>query len=121
MTSTDPTMLPAEFGDLDRFVPGWTFDNEKARNQFRVSRSLAELDDFYNTVFPRMDALCEYIDQFSLDAMPRPVARLLQLGLMLMEVVPAVEVYRQPDVPNAFAFERFNIISPIDPVTIIDN
>lgn len=121
VTTPDSSMLPAGFADLERFVPAWTFDNEKARNQFRVSQSMADLEDFYNSVFPRMDALCECIDQFTLDAMPRPAARLLQLGLMLMEVVPAVEVYRQADVPNAFAFERFHIISPADPVTIIDN
>ena len=48
-----------------------------------------------------MDALCEYIDQSTLEAMPRPAERLLRLRLMLMEVVPAVEVYRQPDVPNS--------------------
>lgn len=91
------------------------------RNAFRVTRPLAELDDFYNTVFPRMDALCNYIDQYPLDGLPRPAARLLRLGQMLMEVVPAVEVYRQPDVPGSIAFERFNIISPPDQIRVLDH
>lgn len=119
MTAT-VSMLPPEFADLERFAADWTLPSERARNQFRVQRTMAELEDYYQTIFPRMDALCEYIDQYSLDAMPRPAGRLLQLGLMLMEVVPAVEVYRAPDVPNAIAYDRLRIISPNDPVKILD-
>lgn len=119
MTSATP-LLPAEFADLEQFAAEWTLDSERARNAFRVSRPLAELDAFYAAVFPRLDAICEYVDRYPLTAMPRSAARLLELALMLMEVVPAVEVYRQPDVPNAFAFERFHVISPKDPITIVD-
>lgn len=119
--STQDAILPREFADLERFVPAWTLDNEKARNAFRVSRSMRELEEFYNAVFPRMDALCDYIDRHALDAMPLPAARLLQLGLMLMEVVPAVEVYRLPDVPNAIDFHRFEILTPKDPVRILEH
>ncbi len=115
------SMLPADFADLERFAAEWAMDSEQARNKFRVAQSLADLEDFYNAVFPRMDALCAYIDQYPIDAMPRPAARLLQLGLMLMEVVPAVEVYRQPDVPNAIDFARFKILSPNDPIKVTDN
>ncbi len=115
------SMLPPEFVDLERFAADWALPSERARNQFRVQRSLPELEDYYQTIFPRMDALCDYIDQFSLDAMPRPAARLLQLGLMLMEVVPAVEIYRAPDVPNAIVHDRLRILSPNDPVKILDN
>ena len=120
MTS-DASLLPQEFADLERFASDWVFAQEKDRNAFRVARSMDELDDFYATVFPRMDALCEYIDQFQLDAMPPPAARLLRLGQMLMEVIPATEVYREPDVPNSLEFERFHIISPDDPITVMDN
>ena len=118
---SDGPLLPAEFSDLERFAENWALDTERERNAFRVQQSIESLDDYYQTVFPRMDALCNYIDQYSLDAMPPDAARLLRLGQMLMEVVPAAEVYRQPDVPNAFEFERFNIISPDDPVKVINN
>ncbi len=119
--STTLSMLPTEFADLERFAAEWALPSERARNQFRVQRPMAELEDYYQTVFPRMNALCDYIDQYTIDAMPRPAARLLQLGLMLMEVVPAVEVYRAPDVPNSIAHARLRIISPSDPVKILDN
>lgn len=114
-------LLPEEFSDLERFATDWVLDTEKERNAFRVQQPIEALDDYYETVFPRMDKLCEYIDQFSLDAMPPDAGRLLRLGQMLMEVVPAAEVYRQPDVPNSFEFGRFHIISPDDPLKIMDN
>jgi len=121
MMTVDAALLPGEFSDLERFADAWVLETEKERNVFRVNQTIADLDDFYQTIFPRMDALCDYIDQFSLDAMPPPAARLLRLGQMLMEVVPAVEVYRQPDVPNSFEFERFHIISPDDPMKVMEN
>ena len=120
MTS-DAILLPPEFSDLERFAENWVHETEKARNVFRVAQRIEDLDDYYTTIFPRMDALCDYIDQFSLEAMPPQAARLLRLGQMLMEVVPAVEVYRQPDVPNAFEFERFHIISPDDPIKVMES
>ena len=114
-------LLPSNFADLERFAERWALETERDRNAFRVQQSIEALDDYYQTVFPRMDAICDYIDQFSLDAMPPDAARLLRLGQMLMEVVPAAEVYRQPDVPNSFEFERFHIISPDDPIHVIEN
>ena len=119
--STAATLLPDAFADLERFAADWVHETESERNAFRVRQSIEDLDDFYQAIFPRMDDLCVYIDQFSLDAMPVDAARLLRLGQMLMEVVPAAEVYRAPDVPNSFEFERFHIISPDDPVTIREN
>jgi hypothetical protein len=119
--SKDPTLLPDNFADLERFAPNWIHETEKQRNSFRVQQTIEDLDDFYQTIFPTMDALCDYIDQFSLDAMPPDAARLLRLGQMLMEVVPSAEVYRQPDVPNSFEFDRFHIISPDDPVRVLEN
>ena len=120
MVATE-SLLPEEFADLERFAGKWVHETERTRNTFRVNQSMEDLEDYYQTVFPRMDALCDYIDQISLDAMPPPAARLLRLGQMLMEVVPAVEVYQQPDVPNSFEFERFDIISPDDPVTVSEH
>ncbi|MEM7541353.1 MAG: hypothetical protein AAF384_07160 [Pseudomonadota bacterium] len=117
----DAALLPDEFAALERFVPDWVLDTEHERNAFRVKQKQEDLVDFYQTIFPMMDALCQYIDQFPLNAMPKPAAALLRLGQMLMEVVPAVEVYQQPDVPNAFEFERFHIITPRDPIKVLEN
>ncbi|NNL84349.1 MAG: hypothetical protein HKP27_01790 [Myxococcales bacterium] len=112
--------LPEQFYELERFVPEWVVDSEADRYRFRVSRTIEELDSFYAAVFPRLDDLANYIDQYPLDAMPREAVLLLRLGQMLMEISPAVGVYRQPDVPNSTPFERFTVISPLEPIHIAD-
>ena len=112
--------LPPEFSELERFCPTWIIAGERDRYRFRVGRPLAELEDFYHAVFPRLDELSEYIDRFSVAAMSPQAVHLLRLGQMLMEVSPAVLVYRQPDVPNSISFERFHVISPDDGIGAAD-
>ena len=115
------SLLPSEFADLEPYAADWVLPTEAQRNAFRIRRSMEELDAFHNAVFPRLDALCDYIDQFPLDAMPAPAARLLRLGQMVMEIMPATMVYRQPDVPNSVAPEEMRIISPDDPIRIVED
>lgn len=110
--------LPAEFSDLERFCPTWLHATERERYSFRVEQSIESIDAFYQAVFPRLDELAEAIDRYPLDAMSQEAVNLLRLGQMLMEVSPAVIVYRQPDVPNSTPFERFRVISPDSPIQI---
>ena len=118
---SDPaTHLPAEFEELERFCPEWLIDSEQDRYTFRVNRTIEELDAFYEAVFPRLDDIADYIDRYTLDAMSQEAVHLLRLGQMVMEVSPAVIVYRQPDVPNATPFERFRVISPDAPIQIVE-
>ncbi len=118
--SQSGSLLPSEFSDLEPYAADWVIATEAERNAFRIQRTMDELDAFHNAVFPRLDDLCEYIDQFPLDAMPAPAARLLRLGQMVMEIMPATMVYREPDVPNSVPPEEMHIISPEDPIRIVE-
>lgn len=111
-------VLPEGFGELEPYAAEWAIATERERNQFRVKRGIDELQEFYDRVFARIDDITAHVDQFSLDDMPADSARLLWLSLMLMEVCPAVEAYRLPDVPNAFDFDRFHIFTPPPPVRV---
>ena len=102
--------LPEDFADLERFVPEWVYDTERARNAFRVAQSMADLNDFYIIMMPRMEAIASCLDGWPLDALPQPAARLLELALMAMEVAPAIEYYNAPDVPDSVAFDKFEIL-----------
>lgn len=102
--------LPEDFADLERFVPAWVHDTERGRNAFRVAQSMADLNDFYAIMMPRMEAIASRLDSWPLDALPRSAARLLELALMAMEVAPAIEYYNAPDVPDSVAFEKFEIL-----------
>ena len=76
------------------------------------------MQELYDAVLPRLDAISDHIDQYSLDDIPIEAARLLWLANMFMEVTPSVEVYGTPDVPNSIAFEKFFVISPDHPITV---
>ncbi len=106
---TSKRTLPKGFEDLAGFVPEWTYASEGERNAFRVARSLADLQSFYDATMPRLEEISSYLNNYPLTAMPRDCANLLELALMTMEVAPAVEYYHNPDVPNAVAYEKYRI------------
>jgi hypothetical protein len=62
-----------------------------------------ELQDFYDTAFPRMEAALDFLDQYPLDALPEDATRLLWLYAALVTVSFPVEVWRQPRVPDSGA------------------
>lgn len=102
--------LPSGFADLERFVPDWTHDSEAARNRKRLGSTMAQLTEYYDALLARMDAIAAHLDAYPLDNLPQPERNLLRLALMFMEVAPATELFHQPDVPEGFTLERFEIL-----------
>ncbi len=100
-------MLPAQFADLEPFVADWSLAEERARNHKRLSSSMEELRTFYDAIFPRMETILAYLQQFPSDMMPEKVRRLFFLTLSLAEIAPAVELFGQPGVIDGFASARF--------------
>lgn len=104
--------LPAGFEDLECFSPGWALDTELQRNTKRISSNMDEITEFYKVMLARMKAVTTHLDQHPIDSLPPAEAKLLTLALMFMEVSPAVELFNQPTVPDAFPMERFEILQP---------
>jgi hypothetical protein len=114
------TILPSGFEDLSRYLPQWLHATEIDRNRFRVARALPELQDFYDTMMPRLEDIANFLNDFPLDALPRECANLLELALMAMEVAPATEYYNSPDVPNAVEHEKFRIFPLRNNYAVVD-
>ena len=113
MTQTKMTQtLPAGFDDLERYVAGWSLDSELLRNRKRISSTMEEITEFYKALIARMSEITKHLDQHPVDQLPPAETRLLNLALMFMEVSPAVELFHQPTVPDAFPMERFEILQP---------
>lgn len=89
-------LLPSEFADLEPFAPTWCRATEAERWERRMASSMDELLAFYDAAFPRLEAAVEHCDQFSLDAVPPEIERLLQLVYSLVLVSMAVEIFGQP-------------------------
>ena len=93
-------MLPAEFSDLEPFVRDWCLDSEPERYAKRLASSMDELQAFYDAIFPRAEAAMVHLEKFPLDALPEDAHRLLKLLYSLIIVSFAVEIWRQPYIPD---------------------
>ena len=94
------SLLPAEFADLEPFAE-WAVPTERARYQKRLSKTMDELQAFYDAAFARLDAGASYLEQYDVDDMPDEAKRLVWLFCSLVTVSFPVEVWRQPKVPDS--------------------
>ena len=99
-------VLPGSFHDLEPFV-AWALATETERTYKRQTSEMAEIQAFYDALFPRMPEVIGYLNDFALDAMPEAATRLMYLTLSLAEIAPAVENFGQPREPDTFDPFRF--------------
>jgi hypothetical protein len=95
-------VLPAAFADLEPYAD-WAVPTEGARYAKRLASTMDELQAFYDTAFPRLEAAMAYLDGVELDSMPEDAKRLLWLLCSLVTVSFPVEVWHQPRVPDSGA------------------
>ena len=55
-----------------------------------------KIQAFYDVIFPQMEAVVAYLNQFPLNQLPEVTQQLYYLTLSLVEVTSAVELYHQP-------------------------
>lgn len=63
------SILPDQFSDLEVFVADWA-ETFKERYGQRMASTQAELQVFFDAVYPRMDELVGYLDQYPLGELP---------------------------------------------------
>jgi hypothetical protein len=110
-TPPAPPTLPADFADLEAYAD-WALPTERERYGKRLASTMDELQDFYDTAFPRMEAALDFLDQYPLDAMPEDATRLLWLYAGLVTASFPVEVWRQPRVPDSGASSFDAVFEP---------
>jgi hypothetical protein len=94
--------LPSEFSDLERFSD-WCLATEPERYTKRLASSMTEMQDLYDTCFPRLEDAIAYMDKFPLDELPDDARALMHLMQSLVMVSFPVEVWKQPRVPDSGA------------------
>jgi hypothetical protein len=105
--------LPAEFSDLERWVPGWCFDGEPERYAKRLASTMDEIQAFYDAVMPRAEAAIRYLEKFPLNDLPENASQLLKLLYSLVVMSFPVEIWRQPRIPDT-SLAQFELkIEPI--------
>jgi hypothetical protein len=94
--------LPSEFSDLERFSD-WCLATEPERYAKRLASSMAEMQDLYDTCFPRLEDAIAYLDKFPLAELPDDARALMHLMQSLVMVSFPVEVWKQARVPDSGA------------------
>ena len=95
-------LLPPEFSRLEHLVPEWAIEDGQERYVKRVNSSMAEIQAFYDEVFPLAEEAVAYIDTFDYsEQLPDDVANLRNLLYSLITVSLAVELWKQPRVKHS--------------------
>jgi hypothetical protein len=94
-------MLPAEFAECEPFAAKWCIPTEAARYDVRLNSTIAEMQEFYDAMYPRVRDAMAHLDKFSLHDLPEPELNLLHLVYSLIMVSLPVEVWHQPKVIDA--------------------
>lgn len=96
--------LPESFSQLEHLVPEWAIEDGNERYAKRVNSTMAEIQAFYDEVFPFADEAVAYVDKFDYaEPLPDDVANLRNLLYSLITVSLAVELWKQPRVKHSAA------------------
>jgi hypothetical protein len=107
------TLLPSAFGELEEFAQTWCLPTEAERWNQRMSSSLAEMREFYDAFFPRLEEAIEYCDKFPLDDVPEDALNLLHLIYSLVMVAMAVEIFGQPRPTDSADAVLDRVVEPV--------
>jgi hypothetical protein len=100
-------VLPPQFADLEGIAAPWALPSYNDRYAKRLASTMDELQAFYDAISPRAEEMIGYCDQFDINDPPADARGLLNVLYSLVTVSFAVEVWKQPRVPDtgATAFE----------------
>ena len=93
--------LPSAFAELEPYAEIWCLPTETERWNRRLATSMADMREFYDAFFPRLEDAIDYCDKYSLDDMPDDAINLLHLIYSLVMVAMAVEIFKQPKPTDA--------------------
>jgi hypothetical protein len=93
--------LPAPFEDLRRFVRKWDHPGTNQRYAMRLASTIDELQDFHDALLPRIESIRQHLDAKPFDAYSEADLRLARLVFAWVPVAEAVEVFKQPRVPQS--------------------
>jgi hypothetical protein len=94
-------ILPEQFAELQRFVAKWDKPGTAERYAVRLASTMEELQDFHDALLPRMAAIRAYLDGKSFDAYSDADRCIGRLAFAWISAAEAVEVFRQPRVPDS--------------------
>ncbi|MDG2029097.1 MAG: hypothetical protein P8J50_18530 [Acidimicrobiales bacterium] len=99
------SLLPSDFADLEVFAD-WILPTEDERYAKRLGSTMAEMQSFYDTAFPRLEAIMAHAETVPIgDAavVSDEDRNLAYLAFSLVTASFPVEAWKQPHVPDSGA------------------
>jgi hypothetical protein len=96
-------LLPEGFAELEPYAEDWALPTRGERYAMRLSKSIDELDEFYDAIAPHAERAVAYLDALDLGDLPDDAARLLHLLYSMILVSYPVNVFKQPRIPDSGA------------------
>ncbi|MFJ9707217.1 hypothetical protein [Streptomyces sp. NPDC101234] len=109
--TTTPS-LPEGFAELEPYVEDWARATRQERYEMRLSKTMKELDAFYDAIAPRAEEAITHLNGLALDNLPDTELRLLRLLYSLVLVSYAVNVFEQPRIPDSGAAFFDTLVEP---------
>jgi hypothetical protein len=110
---TSEAQLPAEFADLEPFAKDWALAREDDRYTRRLTSTMAELQAFYGAVAPQAEKAIAYLNQFDLEDLSDQAQNLLRVMYSFITVSFAVDIFKQPRIPDSGATFLYAVIEPV--------
>lgn len=106
-------LLPPEFADLEPFAAEWAvLPTLEDRLQKRLNTPMAELQAFYDAVFPRAEAAIAYLDPLPVNDLSDQARHLMKLLYSLSVVGVATDVFQSQKDPTSGETWVFEIDEP---------
>ena len=102
-TTADSTTLPDGFSELEGFVADWAKPTRQERYDVRLSKTIDELAEFYDAIAARAEDAIIHLNRLDLGRLPDDATRLLQLLYSMILASYAVNVFKQPTIPDSGA------------------
>ena len=100
--SCDETLvLPEPFAELVPFVERWCNTTMSDQYAARLNSSIEEMQPFYDAVKERIGAIRAYLDGIDFEDYTEADATLGCLAISWVPVAEAIEVFKQPRVPDS--------------------
>ncbi|ABW12680.1 conserved hypothetical protein [Parafrankia sp. EAN1pec] len=103
MTTTVDTSLPERFRALEPWVADWNLATRVERYEKRLSKTIDELQDFYDAIAPLAEEAIAYLDTRDVNALSDEDTRLLRLLYSMIMVSYPVNIFKQPRIPDSGA------------------
>lgn len=99
--TTSTSTLPHAFRELEPYVEDWALATRQERYDMRLSKTIDELQAFYDAIAPRAEEAVAYLNQADPDDLSEDATRLLHLLHSMALVAYPVNVFKQPRIPDA--------------------